>query len=101
MSRSGRPIGKVAELLGVMSAETVRQGVRRAEVDVGAGPGITSEESAEVKCRRRGNAELKLRGSCLPTPPDTHPTPRVPAPTGSRQRNGPACSRYATTVRFP
>ena len=47
----------VAAKLGV-SAETVREWVRRAEVDAGARPGTTSEESAEIK-RRRENAELR------------------------------------------
>ena len=58
-------IGKVAQLLGVTSAETVRQWVRRAEVDAGARPGITSEESAEVKRLRRENAELKRANAIL------------------------------------
>jgi transposase len=58
-------IGKVAELLGVTSAETVRQWVRRAEVDAGARPGTTSEESAEVKRLKRENAELKRANAIL------------------------------------
>lgn len=58
-------IGKVAELLGVTSAETVRQWVRRAEVDAGARPGVTSEESAEVRRLRRENAELKRANAIL------------------------------------
>ena len=58
-------IGKVAELLGVTSAETVRQWVRRAEVDAGARPGTTSEESAEVRRLKRENAELKRANAIL------------------------------------
>lgn len=58
-------IGKVAQLLGVTSAETVRQWVRRAEVDAGARPGTTSEESAEVKRLKRENAELKRANAIL------------------------------------
>lgn len=58
-------IGKVAQLLGVTSAETVRQWVRRAEVDAGARPGVTSEESAEVKRLRREVAELKRANAIL------------------------------------
>ena len=58
-------IGKVAQLLGVTSAETVRQWVRRAEVDAGARPGVTSEESAEVRRLKRENAELKRANAIL------------------------------------
>ena len=56
---------KVAELLGVTSAETVRQWVRQAEVDAGARPGTTSEESAEVRRLKRENAELKRANAIL------------------------------------
>lgn len=56
---------RVAELLGVTSTETVRQWVRRAEVDAGERAGTTSEESAELKRLRRENAELKRANSIL------------------------------------
>ncbi len=46
----------VAQKLGIGTTETVRKWVRRAEVDAGARPGVTSEESAEL---RRLKAEVK------------------------------------------
>ena len=49
----------VAQKLGIGTTETVRKWVRRAEVDAGARPGVTSDESAEL---RRLKAEVrKLR----------------------------------------
>ena len=45
----------VAQKLGIGTTETVRKWVRRAEVDAGARPGVTSEESAEL---RRLKAEI-------------------------------------------
>ena len=58
-------MGKVAQLLGVSTAETVRKWVRQAQVDQGARPGVTSEESAEVKRLKRENAELRRANSIL------------------------------------
>ncbi|WP_245818930.1 IS3 family transposase, partial [Haloechinothrix alba] len=55
----------VAELLGVGTPETVRKWVRQAAVDDGARPGVTSEESAELKRLRRENAELKRANGIL------------------------------------
>ena len=46
----------VAQKLGIGTTETVRKWVRMAEVDAGARPGVTSEESAEL---RRLKAEVK------------------------------------------
>ncbi len=56
---------KVAELLGVSTAETVRKWVRQVQVDQGVRPGVTSEESAEVRRLKRENAELRRANSIL------------------------------------
>jgi transposase len=58
-------ITSVAAKLGVGTAETVRKWVRRAEIDAGARPGVTSQDSevrklrAEVRELRRANEILK------------------------------------------
>ena len=57
-------MGKVSELLGV-GQETLRKWVRQGEVDQGARPGVTSEESAEMKRLKRENAELKRANAIL------------------------------------
>ena len=56
---------KVSELLGIGTTETLRKWVRQAEVDRGARPGTTSEESAEIKRLRRENAELRRANAIL------------------------------------
>jgi len=56
---------KVAQLLGVTTAETVRKWVRQHEIDDGQRAGVTSEESAEVKRLKRENAELRRANSIL------------------------------------
>jgi transposase len=58
-------MGRVAELLGVKTPETVRQWVRQGEVDAGERAGTTSEESAEVRRLKRENAELKRANAIL------------------------------------
>jgi len=56
---------QVAQLLGVGTPETVRKWCRQAEIDGGHRPGITSEESAELKRLKRENAELKRANAIL------------------------------------
>ena len=58
-------MGAVASMLGVGTPETVRKWVRRAEVDGGGRPGITSEESAELKRLKRENFELRRANEIL------------------------------------
>jgi len=57
-------ICSVAEKLGP-TPETVRKWVRRAEIDGGARPGVTSEEAAEIKRLKRENAELRRSNEIL------------------------------------
>ena len=49
-------IRHVSTKLGV-GPETLRKGRRRAEVDSGARPGVSSEEQAEIKRLKRENAQ--------------------------------------------
>lgn len=55
----------VASKLGVGTTETVRTWVRRAEVDTGARPGVTSEETAEMRKLRTENRELRRANEIL------------------------------------
>jgi transposase len=55
----------VASRLGIGSAETLRKWVRQGEVDAGQRPGVTSEESAEIKRLKRENAELRRANEIL------------------------------------
>ena len=55
----------VAGKLGIGSAETLRKWVRQAEVDAGQRPGVTSEDSAEIKRLKRENAELRRANEIL------------------------------------
>jgi transposase len=50
-------ICSIAKKFGA-TGETLRSWVRRAEIDEGTRPGVTSEESAELKRLRRENGEL-------------------------------------------
>jgi transposase len=60
-------ISEVARLLGVGCAETVRKWVRQEQVDGGVRPGVTTEESDELKRLRRENAELRRANAILKT----------------------------------
>ena len=54
----------VAGRLGV-NAETLRLWQRRAEVDAGRRPGITTEEQAEIRRLKKENAELRRANEIL------------------------------------
>jgi len=58
-------IGAVAQKLGIGSAETLRKWIRQAEVDGGTRPGMTSEESAEIRRLKREVAELRRANEIL------------------------------------
>jgi transposase len=58
-------IEAVAAKLGIGTTETLRKWVRRAEVDAGQRPGVTSEESAEIKRLKREVAELRRANEIL------------------------------------
>ena len=58
-------IRSVAGKLGIGSAETLRKWVRRAEVDSGARPGVTTAEHEKIKALQRENAELRRANSIL------------------------------------
>ncbi|WP_407835155.1 IS3 family transposase [Streptomyces sp. DSM 116496] len=58
-------IKAVAEKLGIGSTETLRKWVRQDQVDSGARPGVTSEESAQVKAMKKEIAELKRANDIL------------------------------------
>jgi transposase len=58
-------IGAVAQRLGIGSSETLRKWLRQAEVDVGAKPGTTTAEAAEVRALKRKVSELERTISIL------------------------------------
>lgn len=55
----------VSELLGIVTTETARKWVRRAETDDGSRPGVSAEESAELRRLKRENLELKRANGIL------------------------------------
>ena len=55
----------VAGKLGVGAPETVRTWVRRAEVEAGQRPGMTTEQAADVARLKRENAELRRANEIL------------------------------------
>ena len=55
----------VAQKLGIGTTETVRKWVRMAEVDAGARPGVTSEESAELRRLKAEVQELRRANEIL------------------------------------
>ena len=55
----------VVEKLGIGSRETLRKWVHQQEIDAGQRPGVTSEESAQLKALKKENAELKRANEIL------------------------------------
>lgn len=58
-------IRAVTRRLGIGSTETLRKWLRQAQIDAGARPGVTTEESAELRRLRRENAELRRANEIL------------------------------------
>ncbi len=56
-----------AGLLSIGTAKTVRRWLRHAQIDAGARPGTTTDESAELKRLRWENAELGRANAILKT----------------------------------
>ncbi len=59
-----KAIESISEMLNV-NHETLRQWVRRAEINGGKRPGATSEQLEELKRLRRENAELRRANDIL------------------------------------
>jgi transposase len=55
----------VTSKLGIGTPETLRTWIRRAEVDTGRRPGVTTEQAAEVARLKRENAELRRANEIL------------------------------------
>ena len=58
-------ICEVTGKLGIGAPETLRTWIRRAEVDTGSRPGVTTEQAAEVARLKRENAELRRANEIL------------------------------------
>jgi transposase len=58
-------IRATAARLGIGSPETVRKWLRRAQVDAGQRPGVTTEEKAEIRALKQENAELRRANAIL------------------------------------
>jgi len=58
-------MGAVAQKLGIGSTETLRHWVRQGEVDGGTRPGVTTEESAELRRLRAELRELRRANEIL------------------------------------
>ncbi len=55
----------VAAKLGIKTPETVRTWVRKAEIEAGQRPGVTTAEAEEIKRLKAENAELRRANEIL------------------------------------
>jgi transposase len=55
----------ISRKLGIGSPETLRKWVRRAEIDAGQRPGVSTEESEQIKTLKREVAELRRANEIL------------------------------------
>ena len=55
----------IAAKLGIATPETLRQWIGKTQVDAGERPGVTSEESAEIRRLKREVAELRRANEIL------------------------------------
>ena len=62
--RSGTPVKQAAADLGV-SEQTLRNWVRRGDIDAGRAEGLTTDEREELRRLRRENARLKQERDLL------------------------------------
>jgi transposase len=58
-------IRSIAAKLGIGCAETLRKWVRQAQVDGGTRPGVSTEESVELRRLRQENKELRRANEIL------------------------------------
>jgi len=58
-------VESVAQKLGIGSAQTLENWIRKAQVDSGVRPGVASEESAENRGLRAENRDLKRANEIL------------------------------------
>jgi transposase len=58
-------IRSIAAKLGIGSAETLRKWVRQFQIDAGKRPGVSTEESAELRRLRLENKELRRANEIL------------------------------------
>ena len=55
----------IADKLNIKSTQTVLNWVRKAQVDAGTRPGITTDEAADIRKLRAENRELKRANEIL------------------------------------
>jgi transposase len=88
-------IEAVAGRLRIGSSETLRKWIRRAEIDSGQRPGLTTAESEQVKALKRENAELRRANETSSNPRRLFSRRSSTARPGSSRS---ACARLRTSA---